>query len=169
MTRFFLLLALTFLAGCHPAPPWPELRIPVNAKCTTCQDFVRCDEGSNNAAIYHPAFDLYVLQPKGFLAQLATVWDFLVQLVHTPSKDQRPLTIYAQRFGPGGGIERTVQKDLEVGLDLVQHRIVLPDGWIDQGRGGWFGPGGVPRGVCRLLAVGEGREWVRLFAESAGR
>ena len=153
------------LMGCSSPEPQVQLLIPVNDKCTTCEDFIRCDGGSGNAAVYDPTFDIYQLEPKGTLAQLATVWEFLIQLFHTRTEDLRPLSIYSQRPGDTGGFKRTTTGSAEARTDLVLHHIYLPEGWIDQVNGEWRGRDGVLRGSCRLLPPADGREFLKLFAE----
>jgi len=165
--RILLVVLLGMLAGCGSPPPKVDLLIPVNAKCTTCEDFIRCDGGSANPAVYDPTFDLYRLEPKSMLAQLATVWEFLIQLFHTRTEDIRPLTIYTQRPGESAVFDRTVTKDAEARTDLVAHRIRLPSGWIDQVNGEWHASDDSIRGACRVLQAVEGRELVKLFAEPA--
>ncbi len=158
--------ALVFgLLGCNSPEPQVQLLISVNAKCTTCEDFIRCDGGSGNAAVYDPTFDIYQLKPKGTLAQLATVWEFLIQLFHTRTEDLRPLSIYSQRPGDTAAFKRTTTGNAEARTDLVVHRIYLAEGWIDQVNGEWRGPNGALRGSCRLLTPADGRELLKLFAE----
>ncbi|MEQ1800746.1 MAG: hypothetical protein ABL989_02420 [Gammaproteobacteria bacterium] len=165
MRRILLVVLLGMLAGCGSPPPKLDLLIPVNAKCTTCEDFIRCDGGSANAAVYDPTFDLYRLEPKSMLAQLATVWEFLIQLFHTRTEDVRPLTVYAQRPGESDAFNRTITKNAEARTDLVAHRIHLPSGWIDQLTGEWHGTDDNLRGTCRMLKPAEGREVLKLFAD----
>ena len=169
MPRILPAIILLVLASCSsPAPP-VELLIPVNARCTTCEDFIRCDGGSANAAVYDASFDIYRLEPKGTLAQLATVWDFLIQLFYTRTEDLRPLSIYAQRRGETEAFKRSTTGNAEARIDLVQHRIQLPEGWIDQVTGERHGADEALRGSCRVLGPADGRELLKLFAEpSAG-
>jgi hypothetical protein len=162
--RFLPAFALGVLAGCGSPPPQVELLIPVNALCTTCEDFIRCETGSANPAVYDPDFDIYRLEPKGTLAQLATVWEFLIQLFYTRTEDVRPLSIYSQRPGSTTPYERTIRDNEEARTDLVLHRILVPQGWIDQATGERRGAGGQLRGSCRLLKPAEGRELLKLFA-----
>jgi len=127
VSRVFLpTVLLSLLAGCAAPLPEAELLIPVNAKCTTCEDFIRCDDSSGNAAVYDPTFDLYRLEPKGTLAQLATVWEFLIQLFYTRKEDVRPLSVYAQRPGTTEAFARSTTGDAEARIDLVEHRIQVP-------------------------------------------
>lgn len=162
-----LLLAM-LVGGCGPSPPGIDLLIPVNAKCTTCEDFIRCDAGSTNPAVYDPAFDIYRLEPKGTLAQLATVWEFLIQLFYTRTEDHRPLSVYSQRQTSSGEVARSVTPGEQARTDLLQNRIFVPQGWIDQVTGARHGEDGQLLGVCRLLKPAEGREMLQLFAEAPG-
>jgi len=161
-----LVVLVVLLMGCAAPVPQVELLIPVNAKCTTCEDFIRCEGNSGNAAVYDPSFDIYRLEPKGTLAQLATVWEFLIQLFYTRTEDVRPLSIYAQRPGETEVFRRTFTSNAEARIDLVRHRINLPDGWIDQVTGERHGPDDALRGSCRVMAPADGRELLKLFAEA---
>lgn len=166
MRRVLLVVLLGMLVGCGSPPPPVELLIPVNAKCTTCEEFIRCGGTTGNAAVYDPSFDIYRLEPKGTLAQLATVWEFLIQLFYTRTEDFRPLSIYAQRRGFTEAFERSTRPKAEARIDLVLHRIYLPDGWIDQVTGERHGADDALRGACRVLTPADGRELLKLFAES---
>ena len=59
-----------------------------------------------------------------------------------------------------------ITSNAEARIDLVQHRIYVPDGWIDQVTGERHGPDDALRGSCRVLAPADGRELLKLFAES---
>jgi hypothetical protein len=161
-----VVVLVVFLMGCAAPTPQVELLIPVNAKCTTCEDFIRCEGTTGNAAVYDPSFDIYRLEPKGTLAQLATVWEFLIQLFYTRTEDVRPLSIYAQRPGETEAFKRSTTNNAEARIDLIQHRINLPDGWIDQVTGERLGADDALRGSCRVLAPADGRELLKLFAET---
>ena len=165
MRKIVLVVFAGLLAGCAEPLPQADLLIPVESKCTTCEDFIRCDGGSGNAAVYDPSFDIYRLEPKGILAQLATVWEFLIQLFHTRTEDLRPLTMYAQRQGTAGVLQRLKTGSGEARIDLIQHRIHVPDGWIDQVTGERHGPDDVTRGACRMLAPADGRALLKLFTD----
>ena len=167
MRKVLLMVLVGVLVGCAAPTPQADLLIPVNAKCTTCEDFIRCDGGSGNAAVYDPSFDLYRLEPKGTLAQLATVWEFLIQLFYTRTEDLHPLSTYTQRRGETEAFKRSTTGNAEARIDLVQHRIHLPDGWIDQVTGERHGTDDAYRGACRVLAPADGRELLKLFAEPA--
>lgn len=166
MRRLLPVVLLTLLTGCASPLPEAELLIPVNAKCTTCEDFIRCEGQAGNAAVYDPSFDIYQLKSKGALAQLATVWEFLIQLFHTRTEDFRPLSIHAQRPDNQGTFSRSTTAEAEARIDLVQHRIYLPDGWIDQVTGERHGADNLPRGFCRVLPPADGREMLKLFTPS---
>ena len=166
MRKVLLVVLVGLLSGCAAPTPQVELLIPLNAKCTTCEDFIRCERNSGNAAVYDPSFNIYRLEPKGMLAQLATVWEFLIQLFYTRTEDVRPLSIYAQRPGDMEAFKRSTTGEAEARIDLVEHRIYLPDGWIDQVTGVWHGADDAPRGACRVLAPADGREALKLFAEA---
>jgi hypothetical protein len=167
MHRILLVMLLGILVGCGSPLPQVELLIPVNAKCTTCEDFIRCEGTTGNAAVYDPYFDIYRLEPKGTLAQLATVWEFLIQLFYTRTEDVRPLSIYTQRRGVTEVFERSTRPNAEARIDLVRHRIYLPDGWIDQVTGERHGGDDTPSGSCRVLMPADGRELLKLFPEQA--
>lgn len=142
--------AVALLAACTPKPSDLKLAIPVNALCTTCDDFVRCEASGTTDGSYQ----LLHLENKTFWAQIATIWDFLVQAIHERKEDRRPLAIYASAGGPA-------QRGADAVTDLVQHRIAVPDGWIDQVNGEWHGTDGVVKGQCTLLPLPEGRELVK--------
>jgi hypothetical protein len=114
--------------------------------------------------VYDPAFDLYQLKPKGVMAQLATVWEFLIQFFYTRTEDFRPLAVYAQRAGQTEPLSRTATTAGEARTDLTANRIHLPEGWIDQVTGEWHAPDDSTRGSCRLLKPAEGRELIKLFS-----
>lgn len=160
------MVLMVLLAGCGPSAPRIDLLIPVNAKCTTCEDFIRCDAGSNNPAVYDPSFDIYRLEPKSTLAQLATVWEFLIQLFYTRTEDHRPLSVYSQRQGADGQVTRSVTPGAQARTDLLLNRIAVPQGWIDQVTGERRGEDDQLLGTCRLLKPAEGRDILKLFADS---
>jgi hypothetical protein len=167
MRKLLLIACIGLLAGCQPAPTGVDLSIPINARCTTCNDYVRCDGAAGSAAIYDPTFDLYHLQPKDLLAQIATIWDYLVQMLRAKSEDRRPLTIYSQRPGRDRAFDREVTRDSEARIDLVTHRIEVPGAWVDQQTGAWHHDNDQVAGQCRLLSRDEGRQLAELFAEPA--
>jgi len=150
-------LLVALLAGCaRPEPQAAGLAIPVNPLCTVCDDFLRCEAagaGQDDYRVLH-------LQNKTFVAQLATILDFLLQYVRERKEDVRPLAIYFSAGGPA-------RTGVEAVTDLVRHRIAVPDGWIDQADGAWHGSDGAVLGQCRVLPLPEGRELVKNLRAAA--
>lgn len=167
MRKFAVVLLGMLLAGCGAPPEQEQLLIPVNPLCSNCVTFVRCDAGSGNPAVFDPTFDLYEMQSKDLWGQVATIWAFLVERVAPRTVDHRPLVVFQQRPGATQAFDRRVLRDLTVDTDLVQHRIQVPEGWVDQATGGWHGADGALRGTCRMLTREEGREVARLFEPAA--
>lgn len=160
-----LVVASLVLAGCARTAPQENLLIFVNPLCTTCEDFIRCEATPGNAAVYDPTFDIYHLKNKTFLAQIATIWTFLVQSVAPKTEDERPIDTYRQRPGQGrkvipGGVALT---------DLVKHRVQLPDTWIDQVDGTWHAADDSVLGSCKLVERADGRAQVATFKAGAGQ
>ena len=91
-----MLVAVTLLLGaCNRGPeplPSTELRIRINLLCTTCDDFLQCRASDST-----DSFTLYRLREKSFWAQIATIWDYLIQSVHPKTSDRRPLTVYVEQ------------------------------------------------------------------------
>jgi hypothetical protein len=96
-----VLVASLLLAACDRGPaalPAESLQIRINLLCTTCDDFLRCerrvdveaDLGTDSPQIYR----IYRLREKTFWAQIATIWDYLVQWLQRKTSDERPLTVY---------------------------------------------------------------------------
>jgi hypothetical protein len=145
-------IAIAVVAGCaRPRSDTTGLAIAVNELCTTCEDFIRCDATSKpvDAA---DAVTLYQLKPKTFLAQLATIWDFLAASVRERKEDRRPLAIFRVGTVP--------DQTREAVIDLGQHRIQLEAGWIDQSNGDWHGVDDARKGQCRIIPRLEGRQLV---------
>lgn len=144
-----MMLALA-LAACGPLPgPERELVIPVNDLCTTCVDFLRCEaDGAADGAL-----TLYVLEQKTFMAQIATIWQYLVQYVNPRKTDRRGVTVWTHS-GQGSASSSTGQAE----QDLVSFELRLPGARIDQYTGAWYGAGDTRLGSCRVLARAEGRE-----------
>ena len=156
LLRALPVLALaTSLAACMPKRDYGNVAIPVNPMCTTCEDYVRCDPATGGGTV-----ELYWLRQKPFLAQLATIADYLFQFFRDRHEDHRPLTVYTEA---AGGVAAG-----EAVTDLDRKRIQLPSGWIDQADGRWHGADGRPLGQCRLLTRPEGRELARSLAGRPG-
>lgn len=141
--------------GPQPLPP-EQLRIRINILCTTCDDFIAC-RAPPAADVPTAPTVVYRLREKGFWAQVATIWDYLVQLFRRKVRDERPLTVYVEDRG-----QRRVAADgTRAALDLSAGLLAVPDGSIDLRDGSWRSPAGTPRGVCRTMPRREGYAFVR--------
>ena len=153
-----LLATLLMFVGCArgPTPLPPEaLQIRINLLCTTCDDFLRCElSGSERGG---QDYRLYRLREKSFWAQIATIWDYLVQLVRRKTTDTRPLTIYENR----GAIRQVMNTEGRAQVDAAAGLIRLPDASIDMRNGDWRTLDGTVQGQCRTLPRREGYAWVR--------
>lgn len=166
--RYWLRLcaAILLVAGvtaCTPEPNDTTLLIPVNPLCTTCDDFIHCDTTTaQDNADPTGTYMLYHLRPKSSLAQMATIFDFLLQAFRQREEDLRPLSAYAPGTeGP------QFDPDAEAVTNLLSHRISVPDGWIDQVNGDWHGANDGIRGRCRLLPIAEGRQLIKQLRQNA--
>lgn len=153
-----LIAVLTLVAGCGrgsaPLPP-ESLQIRINLLCTTCDEFVRCDRSDVEDA--RETYRIYRLREKSVWAQIATIWDYLVQWIQRKTTDERPLTVYDSL----GGSKRVVSEEGRAQLDMVSGTLTLPDSAIDLRSGEWRTPAGAPQGQCRTLPRREGYAWVR--------
>ena len=152
------LAALLALAGCErgaaPLPP-EALQIRINLLCTTCDDFLRCERSVVVAGTN--VYTLYRLREKSFWAQIATIWDYLIQSLQRKTSDQRPLTVYAEQNGL-----RVVRSTTGAArVDLVSGLIRLPDSLIDLRDGSWRSLQGEVLGGCVSMPRREGYAWVR--------
>ena len=144
------IVVLLALAGCGPLPgPERELAIEVNDLCTTCVEFLRCEADGSAAG----SLTLYVLEQKSFMAQIATIWQYLVQYINPRKTDQRGVTVWTAS-GQGAATSTSGQAE----QDLVTFQIRLPGARIDQYSGAWYGAGDTRLGNCRLLTRAQGRE-----------
>lgn len=163
----FLALALftvCALAACsRPAGSAPEaLAIPINLRCTTCDDFIACREPT---ALPDPQTGrtpttVYRLKEKTFWAQIATIGDYLTQLWRDKTTDERPLTVYRDM-----GTERAIDEVVSwrVTIDATQRTIRVPDGSISQTNGVWHALDGSVRGQCEAMQRRAGYSLVREF------
>jgi hypothetical protein len=153
-----VIVALLGLAGCGPLPgPERELAIQVNALCTTCVDFLRCEaEGSAEGTL-----TLHVLEQKTFIAQIATIWQYLVQYINPRKTDRRGVTTWT-RSGEAPASSSSGMAE----QDLVRFEIRLPGARIDQYTGAWYGSGDSRLGSCRALARAEGRDLLATLRDS---
>ena len=141
--------------------------IPINVRCSTCTDYIRCDKTSDNPAVHDPAFSLYELQAKGPGTDITTITDYFLQFVEPKTSHTRPLAVYAQTVSESGQPGWHTSMDHTVTIDLAVHRIELPDGWIDQQNGEWRDKDDGIQGACRILDREEGRQAAGLFVEKA--
>ena len=159
-----VLVASLLLAACDRGPaalPAESLQIRINLLCTTCDDFLRCerrvdvevDLGTDSPQIYR----IYRLREKTFWAQIATIWDYLVQWLQRKTSDERPLTVYLNDGDARSmlDISGSARVDAAVGL------ISLPDSSIDMRNGEWRDLRGESQGRCTTLPRREGYAWVR--------
>jgi hypothetical protein len=160
-----LLLLVSLLGACgRPGghTPSKDLAIPINLRCTTCDDFIRCtrQDAPTNTATGRPDNMVYRLKEKTFWAQIATIADYLLQFVRDKTLDERPLAIYRET-----GAVRTIEYDRawRAQIDMTAARITLPDHSIDQRTGAWYSSAGQNVGHCQALPRREGYALVREF------
>ncbi len=156
MPAFLALLSSLLLLGCTPrAQPLPteQLQIRINLLCTTCDDFLQCTATGQSP---NSGFTLYRLREKSFFAQIATIWDYLIQWVHRKTSDSRPLTIYEEK----DSAPRVLVADAVAKVDMVTGLIMLPDSTIDMRDGNWI-VNGESAGVCRTMVRRDGYRWLR--------
>lgn len=165
MHRTLLIILVTLLAGCGARPPEADLLIPINVRCSTCTDYIRCDRISTSPAVYDPAFNLYVLQPKGPGYEITSITEYFLQFVEPKTSYARPLAVHAQTVSESGQTGRHTSLDHTATIDVTAHRIELSDGWIDQTNGEWHDKDGALQGGCRTLDRQEGGQTVSRFAE----
>lgn len=163
--RFFAVLAGSLLlAACDRGPialPAESLQIRINLLCTTCDDFLRCERradleaalGTDSPQIYR----IYRLREKTFWAQIATIWDYLVQWLRRKTSDERPLTVYLN----DGDSRSIVDTAGSARVDAAVGLISLPDSSIDMRNGEWRDLRGELQGRCATLPRREGYAWVR--------
>lgn len=151
-----MLVAATLLLGaCNRGPeplPSTELRIRINLLCTTCDDFLQCRASDST-----DSFTLYRLREKSFWAQIATIWDYLIQSVHPKTSDRRPLTVYVEQNSQ----RRVLTAEATARVDMVSGLITLPESLIDMRDGAWRSSRGEVLGRCVTLPRREGYAWVR--------
>jgi hypothetical protein len=149
-------LASVLLLGACSRGPEPlsadQLRIRINLLCSTCDDFLQCRANAST-----DGFTLYRLREKSVWAQVATIWDYLIQALRRKTSDQRPLTVYAEQNGL-----RVVRSTTGAArVDLVSGLISLPDSLIDLRDGSWRSLQGEVLGGCVSMPRREGYAWVR--------
>ena len=150
--------------------PAESLQIRINLLCTTCDDFLRCERSGDATGMpagmpidmQDPAdpaesYRIYRMREKSFWAQIATIWDYLVQWVHRKTSDTRPLTVYLDE----GGQRRSIDEQGMARVDVAAGLISLPDSSIDMRDGTWRDLRGELQGRCATLPRREGYAWVR--------
>jgi hypothetical protein len=150
-----LVLAMLASAPALPAADTAGLAIPINLRCTTCDDFVRCTPAAAGADVV-----VYRLKEKTFWAQVATIGDYLVQLFRAKTTDERPLARYVGVPGRGR-IETSASWRAQI--DASAGLITLPDSRIDQRNGAWADLKGERLGQCVALKRRDGYALVREF------
>ncbi|MGA1424793.1 MAG: hypothetical protein ACO329_09930 [Steroidobacteraceae bacterium] len=154
--RSITCVSLLLLAGCgSTAMPLPsdQLLIRINLLCTTCDDFIRCRGPSDT----DDSYTLYRLREQSFWAQVATIWDYLIQRIRPKTAHTRPIIVYAR----SGGLRRVVSEEGSARVDAALGQITLPDSRIDMRDGRWFTKDDGLQGRCEPLNRREGYAWVR--------
>jgi len=160
------LLAMLWLAGCNQLPPPPgNLAVEINDLCTTCVDHIRCDAAGDSAEA--GSFSVYVLEQKDFMAQIATIWQYLVQYVNPRQVDRRGVAVHRARLTAAGPRAIGAIDEGRAEQDLVTFQIRLPDGHIDQLSGRWYDSNGRELGSCTVLSRAEGRALLATLHDSA--
>jgi hypothetical protein len=167
MRRTLLFMLVALLSGCGAKAPQTDLVIPINVRCSTCTDYIRCDNAAANPAVHDPAFSLYELQAKGPGNDITTIPEYFLQFVEPKTSYTRPLAVHAQMVEVSGQLDRHTSTEQTATIDVVRHRISLPDAWIDQLNGEWHGTDDSPKGICRILGRQEGGQIAELFVEKA--
>ncbi len=162
-----LVVLVALLAGCGAKPPTTDLRIPINVRCSTCTDYIRCDKTSGNVEGHNPDFSLYELQAKGPGTDITTITEYFLQFIEPKTSHTRPLAVYAQTVTESGQPGWHTSTDHTATIDVASHRIGLPDGWIDQQNGEWHDKHDSLQGTCRILDRQEGQRTASLFMEKA--
>ena len=160
-------LAATLLAGCGAKAPKPDLAIPINVRCSTCTDYIRCDKTSDDPEVHDPAYSLYELQAKGPGTDSTTITEYFLQFVEPKTRYMRPLAVYAQTIAEFGQPGWHMSLNHTATIDLTAHRIDLPDGWIDQRNGDWHDNDDGIQGACRILDRQQGLQTASLFVGKA--
>ena len=157
------LLAATILTGCGRSAPLPAtLMIPINLRCTICDDFIRCrrSDAMPNPATSRTPEVVYRLKEKSFWAQIATIGDYLVQLFKTKTSDQRPLAIYRD-----DGVTRHIESEPSwlAHIDALAADVTVLDARINARTGAWYTARDVLLGSCHVMKRRDGYALVRQF------
>jgi hypothetical protein len=163
-------VCLAALSGCSregvrtaagAAAPAP-LAIPINLRCTTCDDFIRCTATGAQAATATARTPsvVYRLKEKTFWAQIATIGDYLTQHLSPKTSDERPMALYRDD-GAARSIE--YQSEWRARIDAAAAIIVVLDRSIDQRNGVWRNAQGERLGICVAMPRRAGYALVREF------
>lgn len=166
MHRSLLVILVAVLAGCGAKPPATDLLIPINIRCSTCTDHILCESAAGNPADDSRAFSLYSLEAKGPGNEITSITEYFLQFIDPKTSHVRPLSLHVQTIGASMQPERRTSRSLTATIDRLAHRIVVPDGWIDQQNGEWHGRDDSLRGACRILGRQEGVQMAGLFVET---
>jgi hypothetical protein len=159
--------ALLGLAGCErqqAAVLAEPLRIPINLKCTTCNDFIRCTPAGalgmpGQAQGSAPTGLLTLrLEEMGFWDQAGTIFLYMFQYIRPWTEGERPLTVYRE-----DGASRSIEGGMVAQLDTRTAVVTTPLGLIDQRSGRWSAPDGAVLGQCESMPRREGFRLVRQF------
>jgi hypothetical protein len=139
-----------------------DLAIPINLKCTTCDDFIRCTAtaATPDASSGQTPATVYRLREKTFWAQIATIGDYLVQFLREKTTDERPFAVYVD-----SGAARRIEydPDARARIDAIAATISLRQESIDQRDGAWRGAAGALLGQCVAMPRKKGYALVREF------
>lgn len=160
--RGLVLLVTTLLvtSGAAQAGVAGPLAIPINLRCTTCDDFIRCaaDGVVADPATGRAPSTLYRLREKTFWAQVATIGDYLLQFFVAKTTDQRPYAVYRD---DGARITTEYDPDQRAAIDAGAAHIRIGAKTIDQQSGAWLDERGNRVGQCAIVSRRAGYAVVR--------
>ncbi len=137
-----------------------DLKIMISELCTTCNDVLRCEQSADRPAGELPPIVVYNLLEDSVWAQIATIWEYLIQNIRPKIQDERAMTIYAVEAADSGSAQ--VITDQQAIVDAVNRRVLVPGAYVDQRDGRWYqldaADQASPIGQCELLGFQAGRE-----------
>lgn len=155
------------LAGCErqqAAVLAEPLHIPINLRCTTCNDFIRCTPagaagtpGQAQGAA-PPSLLTLRLGEMDFWDQAGTIFLYMFQYFSPWTEGERPLTVYRE-----DGASRSIEAGMVAKLDTRTAIVTTPLGLIDQRSGNWSAADGAVLGQCESMPRREGFRLVRQF------
>jgi hypothetical protein len=122
--------------------------INVSELCTTCDDVIRCTVAAGASAPV-ATVTVYHLHKKSFWGQVATIWDYFIQIWKPQTSDERVLTIFD--LTSADAMPSRVQDGLEAMLDANAMTITVPGAVISRTTGNWTLADGTTLGRCELL------------------